>query len=281
MKTDKSHYIIGTVSRALDLLEQFHGDVGELGVSELSRRLSLHKNNVFRLLATLESRHYVEKNLDTGSYRLGLKNLELGQATIRQLGLLRQARPVLESMTSQQNETTYVAVLKGSDVVYLDSVESPLPVRVVPRLGAWLPAHCTAAGKVLLAFMSDKELDLHLPDELHRYTSYTITDRDELRRQLRMVSELGYAIDDQELDVGVRSVSAPIRDYTKKVVGAVSVSGPAIRFSDERMAELIIPLAREGAAEISFRLGYPRSDWEVGQLDAISLLDSSPENRIL
>jgi DNA-binding IclR family transcriptional regulator len=257
MKKEKSNYIIHTVSNALDLLDQFQGDEAELGVTELSRRLKLHKNNVFRLLATLESRDFIEQNQATGNYRLGLKNLKLGQTTSRQMGLLRQARPVLELMTARHNETSYVAVLKDSSVIYLDVVESCLPVRVVPRIGAWLPIHCTAAGKVHLAFMTAGELAMHLPSRrLQRYTPHTITDREELLQQLRLVADRGYAIDDEELDAGVRCISAPIRDYTKRVVGAVSISGPVMRFADDRMAEELIPLVRNGAEEISTRLGY-------------------------
>jgi IclR family KDG regulon transcriptional repressor len=256
MKKEKSTYIIQTVSHALDLLEQFHGHEAELGVTELSKRLALHKNNVFRLLATLESRNYIEQNRSTGNYRLGLKNLELGQAMIRQMGLQRRAKPVLEALTARLNETSYVAILKDSYIVYLDAVESAQPVRVVPRLGAWLPAFCTAAGKVHLADLSATELPLHLPAELQRYTPHTITDLGELQRQLQLVAEQGYAIDDEELDEGVRCVSAPIRDCTGRVVGALSISGPAMRFGDERLAAELIPQIKSSSAEISQRLGY-------------------------
>ncbi len=256
-KKEKSSYIIRTVIHALDLLEQFGSDVEELGVTELSKRLTLHKNNVFRLLATLESRRYIEQNRSTGNYRLGLKNLELGQTMVRQMGLLRQAKPVLETLTAQCRETSYVALLQDSYIVYLDAVESDLPVRVVPRVGARLPAHCTAAGKVHLASMATDELALHLPaDELQRYTPNTITDRQDLQRQLMQVAAQGYAIDDEELDVGVRCISAPIRDYTRKVAGALSISGPVMRFTPERIADELAPLLRSAAAVISTRLGY-------------------------
>ncbi len=111
-KKEKSEYIIQAVSHALDLLEQFHGEVDELGVTELSKRLKLHKNNVFRLLATLESRGYIEQNKATENYRLGLKSLELGQTFIKQMGLLRQAKPILERLVKECNETSYVAIFK-------------------------------------------------------------------------------------------------------------------------------------------------------------------------
>ena len=256
-KKEKSEYLIQAVSHALDLLEQFHDEVDELGVTELSKRLKLHKNNVFRLLATLESRGYIEQNRVTENYRLGLKTLELGQTFIKQMGLLRQSKPVLEELVKECNETAYVAILKEFHIVYLDVVETDLTVRVVPRVGARLPAYCTAAGKVQIAYMTDEELENYLPTkELKGFTPSTITDRAELKRQLQQIAEQGYAIDNEELDVGVRCVGAPIRDYTRRIVGAVSISGPSMRFSDERMDKELIPLVKRAAEEISTKLGF-------------------------
>lgn len=256
-KKEKSEYIIQAVDHALDLLEQFHDEVDELGVTELSKRLKLHKNNVFRLLATLESRGYIEQNRVTENYRLGLKTLQLGQTFIRQMGLLRQARPVLEWLVEQCNETSYVAILKDLHIVYLDVVETNLTVRVVPRVGARLPAYCTAAGKVQLAYMTDEELDNYFPTrELKGFTANTITDKESLKKHLQLVAEQGYAIDNEELDIGVRCVGAPIRDYTRRIVGAVSISGPSMRFSDERLEKELIPLVIKAGEEISTKLGF-------------------------
>lgn len=256
-KKDKSEYIIQAVDHALDLLEQFQGDVDELGVTELSKRLKLHKNNVFRLLATLESRNYIEQNRVTENYRLGLKTLELGQTFIKQMGLLRQSRPVLEALVKECNETTYVAILKESHIVYLDVVETDLTVRVVPRVGSRLPAYCTAAGKIQLAYMTDEELDHFLPTkELKGYTSNTITDRDEFKAHLRTIAEKGYAVDNEEMDIGVCCVGAPIRDYTRRIIGAVSISGPSMRFSAERMEKELIPLVLKAGEDISTKLGF-------------------------
>lgn len=256
-KKEKSEYIIQAVDHALDLLEQFHDDIDELGVTELSKRLKLHKNNVFRLLATLESRNYIEQNRVTENYRLGLKTLELGQTFIKQMGLLRQSRPVLESLVRECNETTYVAILKDFHIVYLDTIETDLTVRVVPRVGSRLPAFCTAAGKVQLAYMTDEELDNYIPSkELKRFTPNTIVDKEELKKHLAIVAEQGYAVDNEELDIGVRCVGAPIRDYTRRIIGAVSISGPSMRFTDERIEKELIPLVKKAGEEISTKLGY-------------------------
>ena len=256
-KKDKSEYIIQAVDHALDLLEQFQGDIDELGVTELSKRLKLHKNNVFRLLATLESRNYIEQNRVTENYRLGLKTLELGQTFIKQMGLLRQSRPVLEALVKECNETTYVAILKESHIVYLDVVETDMTVRVVPRVGSRLPAYCTAAGKVQLAYMTDEELDHYLPTkELKAYTANTLTDRDAFKAHLHQIAEQGYALDNEEMDIGVCCVGAPIRDYTRRIIGAVSISGPSMRFSAERMEKELIPLVKRAGEDISTKLGF-------------------------
>lgn len=258
-KKDKSEYIIQAVSHALDLLEQFHDDVDELGVTELSKRLKLHKNNVFRLLATLESRGYIEQNRATENYRLGLKSLELGQTFIKQMGLLRQAKPILERLVKECNETSYVAIFKDGFVVYLDVVETDLTVRVVSRVGSRLPAHCTAAGKIHLAFMSDEEIDELLPEEeLPSHTPSTCTTRSQLKQELKQIAEQGYAIDDEEMDLGVRCVAAPIRDYTRRIVGAVSISGPSMRFPDERIEKELIELVTQAGDDLSTRLGFHR-----------------------
>jgi DNA-binding IclR family transcriptional regulator len=256
-RKEKSEYIIQAVSHALDLLEQFHDDVDELGVTELSKRLKLHKNNVFRLLATLESRGYIEQNKATENYRLGLKALELGQTFIKQMGLLRQAKPILEKMVAECNETCYVAIFKEGHVVYLDMVETDMTVRVVSRVGSRLPAYCTAAGKIHLAHMSDEEINEILPDkELKPYTSTTLKSRDALKKELETIAEEGYAIDNEELDLGVRCVAAPIRDYTRRIVGSISISGPNMRLNDERIKNELIPLVTSSGEELSTRLGY-------------------------
>ena len=259
VKREKSEYLIQAVDHALDLLEQFHDDVAELGVTELSKRLGLQKNNVFRILATLESRNFIEQNKITGHYRLGIKNLELGQTVIRQMGLLRQSRSVLEAVVKECNETTNVSILENFNIVYLDTVETDHAVRVLSRVGARLPAYCTAAGKIQLAYLSDKELDSSITGrELKKFTSTTITDREVLTSHLSRVAEQGFAVDDEELDTGVRCISSPIRDYTRRIIGAVSISGPTMRFSDDRIENQFIPLIRKAEEQISVKFGYQR-----------------------
>lgn len=256
-RKEKSDYNIQSVGHAFDLLEQFNGDINELGFTELCRRLNFPKNKVFRLLATLESRNFIELNAATAGYRLGLKTLQMGQAFARQMGLMRQARPILETLSRKSEETAYVGILKDFKAVYLDSIESEQPVRVVSRVGKMFPFYCTDVGKVIAASMDEKYLREYLKHaELKSFTSNTISDQEEMEKHLCKVAKLGYAIDNEERDVGVKCIGAPIRDYTKKVIGAVGISGPSVRFNAKRLKSELIPLVKEATDELSLRLGY-------------------------
>jgi len=255
-RREKSNYIIRSVSHALDVVEQFYGEADELGVTELSKRLKLHKNNIFRLLATLESRGYIEQNKATENYRLGIRSLQLGQAYISRVGLLRQARPVMESLVKQCRESAYVAVPRRGGMVPLDSIDSDEPIRLVSQVGEALPLHCTAAGKAQLAFESEDELKTRLPESLKKHTAKTVTDRQGLLQQLRTVVETGYAVDNGEHVEDVRAIAVPVKDYTRRVVGVLAVSGPAYRMSPERIQKEMAPLVLKAGRELSTRLGY-------------------------
>src|SRR4030095_892879 len=198
VRREKSNYVIQSVSPSLDVLEQFHGNVDEIGVTELSKRLKLHKNNVFRILATLEARGYIEQNRSTENYRLGTKCLQIGQTYLQHMGLLQQARPIMVEVVKACRESTYVAVMRKGKVVPIDMVESDQPVRIISHVGENLPLYCTAAGKVHLAFEPDAEIQRCFPDNSGQHTEYTITNRQILMEQLKKVASAGYAIEDGE-----------------------------------------------------------------------------------
>lgn len=257
MRREKTNYIIQSVSHALDVLEQFTGEHDELGVTELSKRLKLHKNNVFRLLATLESRGYIEQNKTTENYRLGIRCLQLGQSYVAQMGLLRQARPVIEELAHRSaHETAFVAVYRKECVVPVDAVEADRPVRMTSRIGEALPLHCTAAGKLHLAFLPDADARDGLISHLHRFTDRTITERQALLQQLREVTERGYSLEMGEHIEDVNSIAVPIRDYTRNVVGSVTLTGPSYRLTNERIEKDAAPLMLKAGQELSNRLGF-------------------------
>jgi len=256
-KKAKNDYVIHKVILALNILEQFHADVDEIGLTELSKRLAKKEEYVKSLLATLKSHDYIEQNKVTKGYRLGFKNLQLAQTVLRQTDLYRISNPVLASVARECGETTAVAVLKKSYVIELDAVHSEHPVHVVPRVGVHLPVHCTAAGKVLIASETDEALGCLIKGVvLERYTRNTVTCAEDLMLELRRIVENGYAVDDEELSQDVRSVAAPIQDYAGQVVGAIVITGPSCRISLNRLAVDLIPLVQRGAREISDKLGF-------------------------
>jgi len=263
MRRDKTNYTIQSVAHSLDVLEQFSDpQAAELGVTELSKRLKLHKNNVFRLLATLESRGYIEQNRATENYRLGIRCLQLGQSYTANAGFLIQARPVLAELVKQARETAYVAVLRRGLMVPVDVVDSERAVRIASPIGVPLPLHCTAAGKALLAFESEDEQRALLPEGLQKFTERTPTDRAVLLQQLRSIAASGYAIDMGECVEDLRAVAVPIRDYARAVVGTLAIAGPAYRFQAERIEKELAPLAVKAGRELSSRLGF-----DVGRRD--------------
>jgi IclR family transcriptional regulator, KDG regulon repressor len=256
-RKDKGEYVVQTVDRALDILESFGYSQEELGVTDLARKLRLPKNNVFRLLATLECRGYIEQDRRSGNYRLGIKTFEVGNIFLHHLGLRRQARPVLEDLVAKCNETAYLAVADGSEVVYILVEETSHTVRVASRLGQRRPAYCTAAGKVHLAYESqDRLAEIFRDRTLNAHTTNTLADMRALHAHLREVGKQGYAVDDEETEPGVRCLAVPVRDYSRRVVASVGLTGPSSRFTPERIESELLPLVVEAGARISQRLGY-------------------------
>lgn len=255
-RREKTNYFIQSVGHALDVIEQFSSDVDELGVTDLSKRLKLHKNNVFRLLATLESRGYIEQNKATDNYRLGIRCLLLGQAYLRQVGILRQSGPILRDLSQGSRETVFVGVLRRGAVVPLQEIEGDQAIRIVPLLGQPLPLHCTAAGKVHLAWESEESVKSLLPETLERRTDRTTTRRSDLMADLKSIAQRGYAIDMGEWLPDLRQVAAPVRDYTRAVVGCLALAGPAYRMTQDKIDREIAPLVQKSAQELSTRLGF-------------------------
>ena len=257
VRREKANYVIQSVAHALDVLEQFAGSIDEIGVTELSKRLKLHKNNVFRLLATLEARGYIEQNKITENYRLGLKCLQLGQTFIHQMGLLVQSRAILENLSKTVEESVYVAIRKGTSIIPLDFVEAPRPARVVSCLGTALPTHCTAAGKVHIVFEADGGARQGLPSTLTRYTDKTIADLTTLQESLVSVSEQGFAVERGEFSEDVNAVAVPVRDYTRTLVGTLAVVGPSYRLTEEAISQVVARQLLQAGNELSKRLGFP------------------------
>jgi DNA-binding IclR family transcriptional regulator len=281
MSKPKSDYTIQTVCNALRLLEAFH-DEAELGVSELSRRLDLHKNNVFRLLATLELDGYVEQSAATDRYRLGVRCLEIGRAYTRSHTLNERCRPMLQELVDGLGETAHLGVLHrvgnaasddapaGQDaaresfsVVHLEGIQADGLLVTGSRVGRHLPVHCSALGKVLMGNADPETRDafaqgVSSPNALPAHTDATLTDSHKLFDELRFVAGQGFALDLGECAEGLHCAAAPVFGEEGQVLAAISVSGPSVRLSEAALHADIVPLVTAKAAALSEALGFSR-----------------------
>ncbi|NKC33425.1 IclR family transcriptional regulator [Falsiroseomonas selenitidurans] len=224
------------------------------GVSELAREQGLTKSNAFRLLQTLVAAGFVRRHA-AGSYEAGLLLWELGAAVAGRLDLRRIAAPHLAGLAQATEESVHLSVLEGTEVLYLDKVEGPHPVRAYSRIGGRAPAHGVATGKALLAWRDPAPAPAS-PPPLERFTPQTITDPAALAAALAQVRAEGWAMNQGEWREGVAGLAAPIRDATGAVVAAIGISGPAERLRPRRMRAMA-PLVVQAAAAISRQLGAP------------------------
>ena len=237
------------VARALALLNAFTFGDPVLGVSELGRRVQLPKSTVHRLLTILVNEGFVERTADE-RYRLSLKLYEIGQEVVSSRVLRQVGHVPLEKLHNDSHEAAHLAVLSGSDVVYLDRLESPQMMGLFTKVGRRRSAHATSSGKVLLAFGSQADVDDAVSGGLPRLGPRTITTRTRLNQVLAEVRKSGYAISTDEAAPGVVSIAAPIFDGSGACVAAVSVAGPLIRMPAERHDSLVRMVVKT-AAEIS------------------------------
>ncbi len=219
------YYRVRAVERALDLLGIFARGQPELTLAQMAERMNLHKSTVHRLALTLEKAGFLRRNVNTGSYALGLKLLELGAAVLNGLELRSQARPHLERLRRDTGHTVHLGILDAGEVVYIDKIEGNTPVRIYSQVGRRAPAHCTGLGKALLAFQPSSVVrEVAATRGLRRYTPETIVSVPQLLSELERIRERGYAVDMAEHEPLVHCVAAAIRDHTSRVIAAVSLT---------------------------------------------------------
>ncbi|MFC7340250.1 IclR family transcriptional regulator [Saccharopolyspora griseoalba] len=247
---------VPAVERAFDVLELFL-EAQELSAPEITAQLGLPRTTVHELVGTLNERGYLmPTGRGSNKYRLGVRSFQLGAAYAERLDLAREGHAVAEEIAERCQETVHVGVREGTDVLYVAKVDSSHPVRMVSAVGRRLPAHCTALGKVLLAELPRTELDdLYAERELQAMTDQSITSGKALREELDEVAADGVAREYRESNESVACVSAPVRDQNGRVVAAMSISVPILRWNDETETALR-ELVREGATALSERLGH-------------------------
>lgn len=252
---EKCSYSVQTVGKALDLLEALADETPGSTVHDLADRLELSRNKVFRLLATLETRGLVERDMLSGSYMLGLDAVHLAQKFLKSVPLIEVAHPVMEKLARKHDEAVYLTVIKGDEVLFVDMVDSTQPVKTAPLVGKKFPFFSNAAGKVLSSLESRDLLEKFLKK---RGGKQLMPDIDTLESELNIIRDKGFAVDIGGLGEGVISVAVAVKDYAGKVVAALTMLGPSFRMMADRLEEEIIPSLIEGAEMLSMKFGYAR-----------------------
>ncbi|MFK7801103.1 MAG: IclR family transcriptional regulator [Anaerolineae bacterium] len=249
--------MLGTIKKAGDILQLFGRETPEWGVSEVSERLGYAKSSTHDLMSSLAEIGLLQLT-DRGRYRLGWRLVDLGQALVATTEMRAVARPVLDELSAEYRESIQLGLMDAGMVIYLDKLEGKQPIRVeLNDFGPRIHPHCTALGKILLAGQPWSQIEeIVTRNELIRMTENTITDLEQLKIEVARVREEGFAFDMEEMMLDLCCVAAPIRDFTGRIVAAVSQSVPAYRFQRSRNE---LRRATVSAAEtISRRLGHYR-----------------------
>ncbi|MBI4732209.1 MAG: IclR family transcriptional regulator [Chloroflexi bacterium] len=243
---------IQSLARGLKILDLLGRSQDGVSITELADTLGVDKGSASRLMSTLARYGYAEKDEANRRYHLGSQVVSLSRSVLARLPLREAAKPYLREMMEHTGECAHLAVPAQGRALYIDQVESPATLRVNAQVGTMNPLHCTALGKILLAFG-----DLELPLALETFTPHTITDPEALRHHMDEIRLLGYAVDDEEFDPGVRCIAVPVFDFRGKLAGSIGISGPATRVTHERLPELAATVIEVGKA-LSERMTFSR-----------------------
>lgn len=263
-----------SLQKALRILVYMGEQAPEAGVGELAGELGLSKATVHGLLNTLERFNLIERDVDSERYRLGLKLHQLGRCAAASQTLRMEARRLLVEMSRRSGETVSMATAAPGGVICMDRLDSPHTViRVCTPVGSLFPAHSTAAGKAILAYLSDNEIDEVVGRTgLRQFTPFTITQFANLKENLRLIRQRGYAVDHQELERGLSGVAAPVLSAHERVIGAVGIAGPTHRFRGKELADKVA-LVTEIAARLAMGLRRVGGNFS-------SVLSARPEAQI-
>ena len=248
MKKNSEMYNVRAVERAMQILSSFNGQHAERGVSEIAQATGLHKATTHRIIMTLLNGGFLERTHDGERFRLGLRLVELGLGALRDLDFRKAAFPYMQQLVDRFKETCDLGIWDRGQVLYVEVVHSDQPLTIAARVGRHLPAHCTASGRVFLAFLPSEVVEPVLSAPLTACTEKTITSPARLREELEATRQRGYGLDDEEFEVGIRAVSAPIWDIDGNLIAALSMPGPATRIVPERISEIAQALVEAAQA---------------------------------
>lgn len=245
----KNDYAVHSVDNALDLLDAICDEGGEARVSQLSKRLGMSKTSVFRLLATFERRGFVERSEDSVKYRLGMSACEMGQKIIARMGVLRKARPTMDRLARQCNESVYFVVRRNDYVLMLDMVDTTQQVKIMPLVGLRFPLATTAAGRIFLAYENEAGGTGKKRAEARSAATMSLTEREGIRNR-------GFSIEEQGFGDGVTCLAVPLLNGKGEATAALTVLGPTFRMAPERIEKDLLPQLLEAGLTISAGLGH-------------------------
>jgi IclR family transcriptional regulator, KDG regulon repressor len=246
---------LSSVATAMRLLKAFSEHEVEIGISDLAKRLGVAKSTVHRLAVTLVSEGMLEQNPESGKYRLGIALFRLGALVRHRMDVSIEARHLLRELREKANETVHLAVLDGAEIMYVYNLESTQAIRMRSDVGVRKPAYCTAEGQAILAYQSPEVIERVMVGGLAARTPQTVTDPQAFKKVLEVVRARGCAIEDEESELGMRCIAAPLHNDAGEVVAAVGLAGPVSRLSKKALSTYI-PHVIETAAAISARLGH-------------------------
>ena len=256
MNKKRSDYYIESIKRAIQILNSFTIKEKELGVTEISKRLNLHKSTIHRILITLEDEGFIVKNQFSQKYHLGIKLFELGHIVQNQMEIRSIALPTMKELAKKTEESVDLNIISEGKRVSIEKIESSQDIRKIIQIGKILPLYCGGSGKALLAFLPEKEIDQFIKNEkLEKLGPNTITDPKELKEHLKQIRKNGYAISFEERVLGSVSIGAPIFNHSGKVFASLSVSGPISRFNEKKIP-FFISLIKEATEKISSLFGH-------------------------
>jgi IclR family transcriptional regulator, KDG regulon repressor len=242
--------------KSLQLLKLFTSEKAVWRIEDMARELGYHKSSIQRIVDTLEAENFLVRTIpEKRIYRLGPQILFLGNAAEFNLDIKSVARPIMAQLVDRVHETAYLCIVDQYQCLYIEKVECSQPIRMMHSLGRRNPMHCTGVGKALFIGMTNKEIDRVITERgLKRYTQSTITTRDQLLQEIECARKEGVAYDNEELDMGVKCIAAPIFDRAGRVAASISISGPVHRFIPEVIPHMAAEV-KKAAREISTALG--------------------------
>ena len=254
---DPNEYNVRAVERALQIMGCFDNDNPERGISDIAQVVGLHKATAHRIVTTLVNFGYLERADDGQKYRLGLELASLGFKVIRRMDLRREALPYMKQLVEEWDETCDLSIFDQGKVFYVEVFRGHRALTIAAAVGQRLPAHCTASGKLFLAYLPLAEQDVILSQPLEAYTEKSITSPDILRVELINIRKQGYAVDYEEFEVGICAIAAPIFNRSGNVIAAIGSPSPTSRITPERI-DRIAESFKQAARAISRRMGWNR-----------------------